>query len=74
MLALSFSRVVAAQRIPVLLSVQALLSGFRTRASHAHGNDNKERTDVKAPSLYYADPIHSRSSILIHCIGWCYQE
>src|SRR6266478_2013855 len=43
-LALSFSRVAAARRIPVLPHVLQRNSGFLAHARHARGNDRKIRT------------------------------
>src|SRR5712664_871854 len=50
-LALSFSRVAAARRIPVLPDVLQRNSGFLARARHARGNDRKIRPSGRAVSL-----------------------
>src|SRR5260370_6522125 len=47
-LALSFSRVAAARRIPVLPHVLQRNSGFLARARHARGNDRKIRLNGRA--------------------------
>ena len=47
-LALSFSRVAAARRIPVLPHVLQRNSGFLARARHARGNDRKIRPSGRA--------------------------
>src|SRR5712692_4216347 len=50
-LALSFSRVAAARRIPVLPHVLQRNSGFLARARHARGNDRKIRP--RGPACHY---------------------
>src|SRR6266446_2877737 len=50
-LALSFSRVAAARRIPVLPHVFQRNSGFLARARHARGNDRKISTERTCVSL-----------------------
>src|SRR5216683_1773412 len=50
-LALSFSRVAAARRIPVLPHVLQRNSGFLARARHARGNDRKNSTARTCVSL-----------------------
>src|SRR5229473_6851337 len=50
-LALSFSRVAAARRIPVLPDVLQRNLGFLARARHARGNDRKIRPSGRAVSL-----------------------
>src|SRR6266852_1179125 len=47
-LVLSFSRVAAARRIPVLPHVLQRNSGFLARARHARGNDRKIRPSGRA--------------------------
>ena len=72
-LALSFSRVAAARRIPVLPHVLPRNSGFLARARHARGNDRKIRPSGRAchylvqDSIFQALPIgvfHSAISAL----------
>ena len=50
-LLLSFSRVAAARRIPVLPHVLQRNSGFLARARHARGNDKKKSTERTCVSL-----------------------
>jgi hypothetical protein len=45
--AVSFSRVAAARRIPVFSPAQAPDSGFLARARHARGNDITNRAGAK---------------------------
>ncbi len=53
-LALSFSRVAAARRSPVLPHVLQRNSGFLARARHARGNDRKISTERTCVSLSHA--------------------
>ena len=54
-LALSFSRVAAARRIPVLPQVLHRNSGFLARARHARGNDRKIRPSGHACHYFVQD-------------------
>src|SRR5712692_3744003 len=56
-LALSFSRVAAARRIPVLPDVLQRNSGFLARARHARGNDRKIRPSGRACHYLVQDSI-----------------
>src|SRR6266446_3142614 len=58
-LALSFSRVAAARRIPVLPDVLQRHSGFLARARHARGNDRKIRPSGRACHYLVQDSIGS---------------
>src|SRR5216683_2459353 len=77
-LALSFSRVAAARRIPVLPRVLQRNSGFLTRARHARGNDRKKSTERTCVSLSFAgldnDPARMMKLriciLLIHLFVW----
>src|SRR6266851_5408668 len=60
-LALSFSRVAAARRIPVLPHVLRRNSGFLARAGHARGNDRKIRPSGRACHYLVQDSIVSGS-------------
>src|SRR5712692_9475651 len=64
-LVLSFSRVAAARRIPVLPPVLQRNSGFLARARHARGNDRKIRPSGRAVSLFYA----GLNKIEVHSLG-----
>jgi hypothetical protein len=61
-LALSFSRVAAARRIPVLPDVLPRNSGFLARARHARGNDRKIRPSGGACHYLVQDSISWRGS------------
>jgi hypothetical protein len=60
-LALSFSRVAAGRRIPVLPHVLRRNSGFLARAGHARGNDRKIRPSGRACHYLVQDSIVSGS-------------
>src|SRR6266851_5707313 len=65
--ALSFSRVAAARRIPVLPQVLQRNSGFLARARHARGNDRKIRPSGRACHHLVQDSTsHSVSKIHAH--------
>src|SRR5260370_905852 len=70
-LALSFSRVAAARRIPVLPDVLQRNSGFLARARHARGNDRKIRPSGRGCHYLVQDSIElpSRRSTL-----WSHQK
>src|SRR5713226_2187654 len=59
-LALSFSRVAAARRIPVLPHVLQRNSGFLARARHARGNDRKIRPSGRACHYLVQDSKRKR--------------
>src|SRR5713101_3658177 len=67
-LALSFSRVAAARRIPVLPHVLQRNSGFLARARHARGNDRKIRPRGRAVSLSCAGLTRLLEPVELHCI------
>ncbi len=69
-LALSFSRVAAARRIPVLPHVLLRNSGFLARARHARGNDRTIRPRGRVVSLSCAGLNSYFFSHSAHLHGW----